>query len=115
MLGGPGSSTVLFATEKFRRENPKTYAAFQVALQEAAQFASAHPEQAADIYIRLAGAKIDRDFLIRIISNPEVQFKVAPQNTYALAAFMHKVGAIKNKPQSWRDYFFDDAATAQGS
>lgn len=115
VLGGPGSSTVLFATEKFRRENPKTYAAFQAALQEAAQFASAHPEQAADIYIRLAGAKIDRDFLIRIISNPEVQFKVAPQNTYALAAFMHKVGAIKNKPQSWRDYFFDDAATAQGS
>jgi NitT/TauT family transport system substrate-binding protein len=28
---------------------------------------------------------------------------------------MHKVGAIKHAPASWRDYFFDDALTAQGS
>lgn len=36
VLGGPGSSTLLFATEKFRTENPKTYTAFQNALVEAA-------------------------------------------------------------------------------
>lgn len=115
VLGGPSSSTVLFATEKFRRENPKTYKAFQEALKEAASFAAANPEQAADIYLRVTGAKQDRDFLIKVIKNPDVQFKLAPQNTYALAQFMHKVGAIKNAPASWRDYFFDDPVTAQGS
>jgi NitT/TauT family transport system substrate-binding protein len=115
VLGGPSSATVLFATEKFRKENPKTYKAFQDALAEAAAFITAKPEEAADIYLRVTGAKIDRDFLIKIIKNPEIQFKVAPQNTYALAEFMHEVGAIKNKPASWRDYFFDDALTAQGS
>ncbi|ARP97198.1 ABC transporter substrate-binding protein [Bordetella genomosp. 13] len=115
VLGGPSSSTVLFATEKFRRENPKTYAAFQAALAEAAEFVRARPEQAADIYIKATQARIDRDFLVKIITNPQVQFKLQPENTYPLARFMHQVGAIKNQPQSWRDYFFDDAATAKGS
>ena len=82
VLGGPSSSTVLFATEKFRKDNPKTYKAFQLALQEAAQFATANPEKAADTYLRVTGAKLDRDFLIKIIKNPDVQFKLAPQNTY---------------------------------
>ncbi len=115
VLGGPSSSTVLFATEKFRSENPKTYRAFQSALKEAAEFASSHPEQAADIYLRVTGAKLERDFLVKVIRNPDVQFKLEPQNTFLLAEFMHKVGAIRNAPSSWRDYFFDDALTAQGS
>ncbi len=38
VLGGPASATVLYATEKFRRDNPKTYRAFVGALAEAADF-----------------------------------------------------------------------------
>lgn len=113
VLGGPSTSTVLYATEKYRSENPKTYQAFVDALGEAAQFISANPEKAVDIYLRISGARIDRDLLLKVIKNPQVQFKTAPQNTYALAAFMHRVGAIKNKPASARDYFFDDQHSAQ--
>lgn len=115
VLGGPSSATVLYATEKFRNENPKTYRAFVDALGEAAKFASANPEAAADLYIRVNKAKIDRALLVKILKNPQVQFKVTPQNTFALAEFMHRVGAIKNQPKSWQDYFFQDPATAQGS
>ncbi|MDN8616055.1 ABC transporter substrate-binding protein [Variovorax ginsengisoli] len=115
VLGGPASATVLYATEKFRAENPKTYQAFIEALNDAAQFVAAHPEKAADIYIKVSNAKIDRDLLIKIIKNPEVQFKTTPQNTYQLAEFMHRIGAIKNKPASVKDYFFDDAQNAAGN
>ncbi|RZL94813.1 MAG: ABC transporter substrate-binding protein [Variovorax sp.] len=115
VLGGPASATVLYATEKFRNESPKTYKAFVNALNEAAQFVTANPEKAADIYIKVSNAKIDRDLLLKIIKNPEVQFKTVPQNTYALAEFMHRVGVIKNRPASVRDYFFDDAQNAQGN
>jgi NitT/TauT family transport system substrate-binding protein len=115
VLGGPASATVLYATEKFRSENPKTYKAFIDALNEAAQFVTANPDKAADIYLKVSNAKIDRELLLKIIRNPEVQFKTAPQNTLALAEFMHRVGAIKNKPGSARDYFFDDAHSAQGN
>jgi NitT/TauT family transport system substrate-binding protein len=112
--GGPSSSTVLYATEKYRKENPKTYRAFTAALAEAADYASRNPEGAADIYLRTNKSKVDRAILLKIFRNPEVQFRISPQNTLTLAQFMHRVGAIKNKPESWRDYFFDDPAIGQG-
>ncbi len=115
VLGGPASATVLYTTEKFRKENPKTYKAFVAALAEAAEFVTRHPEQAADIYQRNEGSKVPRELLLKVIRNPEVQFKIAPQNTLALAEFMHRVGAIKNKPTSVKDYFFDDPHNASGS
>nr|WP_232443040.1 ABC transporter substrate-binding protein [Burkholderia ubonensis] len=115
VLGGPSSATVLYATEKFRNENPKTYRAFVAALAEAARVIAANPERAADAYIRANGSKIDRALLLKIVRNPQVQFKTAPQNTFKLAQFMYRIGAIRNEPKSWRDYFFDDPATAGGS
>jgi NitT/TauT family transport system substrate-binding protein len=115
VLGGPSSATVLYATEKFRKENPKTYAALIDALAEAATFIRANPERAADAYLRVNKGGIDRALLIKTIKDPKVQFTVVPQNTWTLAQFLYRVGAIKNQPRSWRDYFFDDPATAQGS
>lgn len=112
VLGGPSSATVLYATEKFRRDNPKTYRAFLDALEEAARFIREQPEQAVDAFIRAGNSKIDRALVLKILRNPEVQFKLTPQNTYALADFMHRVGAIRNKPGSVRDYFFDDPHAA---
>ncbi|MCE4553981.1 ABC transporter substrate-binding protein [Pelomonas sp. P8] len=115
VLGGPASATVLYATEKFRKDNPKTYKAFIDALSEAARLVKADPEKAADIYLRTNKSKVDRALLLKVIRNPEVDFKVTPENTYPLAEFMHRVGAIKNRPASVKDYFFDDAHIANGS
>ncbi|POR51552.1 NitT/TauT family transport system substrate-binding protein [Paraburkholderia eburnea] len=115
VLGGPSSATVLYATQKFRDDNPKTYRAFVAALADAAHLISTDPEKAADIYIRVNDSKIDRNLLLKILRDPQVQFKTAPQNTLGLAQSMYRTGAIRNEPKSWRDYFFDDPATAGGS
>ena len=112
VLGGPASATVLYGTEKFRKENPKTYKAFVDGLAEAAAFIRANPEKAADIFIRTNKSGIDRKLLLSIITNPEVEFKLTPQNTLGLAQFMQRIGAIKNKAASAKDYFFDDAHNA---
>ncbi|MEG0884569.1 MAG: ABC transporter substrate-binding protein [Janthinobacterium sp.] len=77
-LLGPNSPTVLFATEKFRKDNPKTYKAFVDALAEAADFAQNDKAAAADTYIRVTKAKIDRDALIKLIDNPQYEFTVTP-------------------------------------
>ncbi|KAB0553643.1 ABC transporter substrate-binding protein, partial [Pseudomonas palleroniana] len=53
--------------------------------------------------------------LLKIIDNPQIEFTVSPKNTYPLAEFLYRVGAIKNKPASWEDYFFQDAKPLQGS
>jgi NitT/TauT family transport system substrate-binding protein len=115
VLGGPSSATVLYATEKWVKENPKTYRAFLDALVEAAQLASSNPEAAADAYLRVNRNSIDRALLVKVLKDPKVQFKVAPQNTLGLAQFLHQVGAIRKKPASWRDYFFAHPALASGS
>jgi NitT/TauT family transport system substrate-binding protein len=115
VLGGPNSATVLYATEKWVKENPKTYRAFVDALNEAAQLIKANPALAVDAYLRVTKAKTDRAFLLKVISNPQIEFKVAPQNTLGLAQFLFKAGAIKKQPVSWRDYFFEHPALASGS
>lgn len=113
--GGPSSATVLYATERFRNENPKTYRAFTAALAEAARFVGANPEAAADIYLKRNKSGLDRNLLLSIIRNPQIQFKVAPENTLGMAHFLHRVGAIRQQPTSWKDYFFDDPVTSGGS
>lgn len=114
VLGGPSSATVLYATEKFRNENPKTYRAFTAALAEAAQYASTNPEGATDAFLRVTKSKIDRALVLKVFKNPEVKFSVEPQNTLGLAQFLHRVGAIKKQPASWRDYFFEDPVITKG-
>jgi NitT/TauT family transport system substrate-binding protein len=113
--GGPSSSTVLYATEKFVKDNPKTYRAFIGALAEAAELITKNPELGADAYLRINKGSLDRALLLKVIKNPQVQFKVAPENTLGLAQFMFKAGAIKKQPASWRDYFFEHPALAKGS
>lgn len=113
--GGPSSSTVLYATEKYVKNNPKTTRAFIDALDEAAQLIAKNPELAADAYLRVTKGKIDRTLLLKVIQDPQIQFKVAPQNTLGMATFLQQAGAIKNKPAGWRDYFFEHPALAKGS
>ena len=115
ILGGPSSASALYATEKYRRDNPKTYQAFVEGLAEAAALIRADPELAADIFIRTNRSSIDRALLLKVIRSPDVDYKLALQNTYRLAEFMHRVGAIRNKPASAKDYVFDDAHNAGAS
>jgi NitT/TauT family transport system substrate-binding protein len=113
--GGPASSTVLYATETFYKDSPKTYAAFVDALDEAARFITQNPEQAADIYLRATASRLDRELLLKVIRNPEVTFKIEPQNTLGLGQFMHRIGAIRNAPKALEDYFFVNPRVAAGS
>lgn len=112
---GPNSPTLLFATEKFRQDNPKTYQAFVDALVDAADYIKRDKAGAADTYIRVSHANIDRAQLIKIIENPQFEFTITPKNTYPMAEFLYRVGAIKNKPTSWQDYFFQDPKLGDGS
>lgn len=115
VLGGPAAATVLYATEKFKNESPKTYRAFVDALDEAAAFVRNNPEQAADIYLKVSGAKQDRQLVLDVIRNPQVEFTVQPQRTLELGQFLHRVGAIKNQPTQVSDYFFDDPRVSGGN
>ncbi len=106
---------MLYATERFYTGEPEDLRGFVEALEEAAKFVTANPEKAADIYLKATNSKLDRELLLKVIRNPQVSFKIEPQNTLGLGQFMHRVGAIKTEPKSLSDYFFASPRTATGS
>lgn len=114
VLGGPHTFNMVWSKQAFRDSNPKTYKAFLGALKEAMEMIK-DTKAAAEAYAVVNGSDIDRDFLEKIIRDPEIKFTIVPENTMKYATFMAKVGAIKNKPASWKDYLFEDIHNEQGS
>ena len=115
ILGGPATFNVLYTTQKFHDENPKTYKAFYAALVEAAQFIKADKSRAADVFIRVQKSKLSRDFVRRIVEDPENDFTISPYRTFVYADELQKLGVLKNRAASWKDYFFEEAYAQPGS
>lgn len=115
ILGGPATFNVLYTTQKYHDENPKVYRAFYAALVEAAQIVKADKAKAADIFIRVQQSKLDPALVRRIIEDPENDFTVSPHRTQVYADELHKLGVLKNKAASWKDYFFPEAYAQPGS
>ncbi len=115
ILGGQATFNVLYATEKFHDENPKTYKAFYDALVEAEQIIKADKAAAAETYIRVENSKLPLDFVKKIIEDPENDFTISPQRTFIYAEQLHELGVLKNKAASWKDYFFEEAYAHPGS
>jgi len=115
IMGGRITPTLLYAKSKFRDENPKTFKALFDALVEASQWIEGHKAEAAEIYVRVEQSKLEPAFVKSIIDSRDVDFTIVPQGTYKYADFLAKIGAIKNKPASWKDYTFEELHDKSGS
>lgn len=115
ILGGSATFNVLYTSTAFHDENPKTYAAFYAALREASDWINANKQEAAQTFIRQQGSKLSPELIFEIINDPENDFTIVPQNTFVYAKELHKLGVLKNKANSWQDYFFPEADGENGS
>lgn len=115
ILGGPGTTSVMWATSKFHDENPKTYAAFVAATEEAFTFIARDKKAAADYYIRVTGTKESPEDIVAMLGDPLLKFGRVPSNIMQQADFMYRKGLIKVRPESWKDLFFPDLHAAAGS
>lgn len=115
ILGGPATFNVLYTTEKFHDENPKTYKAFYDALVEAEKIIKADKTAAAQAYIRVEQSKLPLALVEQIVKDPEIDFTVVPHRTFIYAEKMQELGVLKNKAGSWKDYFFEEAHGGAGS
>jgi NitT/TauT family transport system substrate-binding protein len=115
ILGGPATFNVLYTTQKFHEENPKTYKAFYNALVEAAKLIKADKAKAADTFIRIQNSKLPPDLVRKILDDPENDFTISPHRTFVYADELYKLDVLKNKAASWKDYFFEEAYTQPGS
>jgi NitT/TauT family transport system substrate-binding protein len=113
---GPQTFLVLWTTSRFREENPKTYSAFVSALHEANDFINRHPHAAARIYLEMSADKaLDVTDLVKLITNPQIKFTMAPEGITAFTEFKHDIGTMKHKPASWKDLFFSNVHELPGS
>ena len=115
IMGGPNTFLMVWATNKFREENPKTYKAVLAALQEATDSINSDKKRAAETYVRVGGGKESVDKILKIMSDPQVHYTLAPERVLPFAQFMHQVGTLKNKPESWKDLFFPEIHHLKGS
>jgi len=115
VMGGPNTFLMVWATKKFREENPKTYRAVFDALKEATDAINADKKRAAEVYVREGGGKENVEKLLKIMEDPQVRYTLAPDRILPYAQFMHQVGTIKTRPQSWKDMFFPEVHDLPGS
>ena len=118
ILGTRYSAAVAFSTEKFNSENPNVSAAIADAFDEAMDFITRHPQEAGQIYNKHEPQKTGVESIIKMMdpNGPdELQFSSAPAAFEAFADFMYKSGMLKNKANSWKDFFFERAWSKSGS
>ena len=114
VLGGPATFNVVWTTSKFRNENPKLYDAFVKALDEATALINSDKKAAAEAYLRISKDKDTVADILAMLNDPAIVYTTTPQNVMKYVDFMAKVGAIKVKPDSWKDLFFPNIHGAAG-
>lgn len=115
IMGGPSTFTLMLTTKKFHDANPKAYAAFLAALEDAQKILREDKQKAADIYMELAKeGRVTRETVVQILSDPDITFDTTPRKIMQFAEFMTKVGTLKKAPGSWKETFFDDIHPLNG-
>ena len=115
ILGGPATALVLATSTKYRDANPKSYKAFYDALKEAIDSINKDKRAAAKVYLEQAkDTKSTVDDIYGMISAADYAYTLTPQKVGKTADFMYKIGAIKTKPGSWKDFFFPEVQSLPG-
>jgi NitT/TauT family transport system substrate-binding protein len=112
---GPFSFTVAWTQLKFRQQNPRTFAAFTAAMDEAIEFIRTDKAGAAAIYINETKSNESVEDLVKLIDDPDVEFTTTPRGVQRYSEYMHELGLIKIKPDKWQDLFFDNVHARPGS
>jgi NitT/TauT family transport system substrate-binding protein len=115
VLGGSATFNTVWTTSKFRNDNPKIYAAFMRALDDAIAQINRDKRAAAEAYLRISRDKDSLDNILRMLNDPQIVYTTTPQNVMKYVDFMLKSGAIKSKPDSWKDLFFPNVHGLPGS
>jgi NitT/TauT family transport system substrate-binding protein len=115
IMGGPHTFTMVYTTGKFHDANPKTYQAFLAAMKEAIATINRDKGGVARTYIEMTHSKESVADIVAILDDPLVHFTMTPTGTIKFADFMYRIGALKNKPNSWQDYFFEEIHNLPGS
>lgn len=116
IMGGPMTQAGFFTTTKFADANPKIIEAVRAAAEEAEGFIRSNTRDAVEIYRDGTKDKMSTDDLLEILKQPGMmEYGGAPQNTLPIAEHLHRIGTLKTKAASWKDYYLPVAHSLKGS
>jgi len=115
IMGGPNTFLMVWSTNKFRTENPRSYKSVLDALREATDLINANKRKAAEMYVAEGGGKENVDKILALMNDPQIRYTLVPERLLPFAQFMHQVGTLKTRPASWKDLFFPDLHDLSGS
>ena len=115
IVGSPIPFNLIATATKFYSANPKTYAAFLAALQEATDIINKDKRAAAELYIRVTKDKSPVEEILKIMNDPGNEYSLIPKGNMPMVEFMYRIGSIKVKPESWKDLFFPNVHNQSGS
>ncbi len=116
IVGGPICGLTFTSNEKFRKENPKVFAAVNKAFDESFTWINSDKRRAAKRYIEMSKEKqLTEEDLVKLFSSSDMEYTKVPNRVGKFVEFMHSVGTIKTKPESWKDMFFPEAHDLPGS
>lgn len=115
ILGGPATFSVSYAKSDFVKNNPKLVEAFVAAQRRAVGLIQSDLKGSIDKYFAVTNDKTDRAIVEEILASPEYDFDIFPKESMKIADFMARTGALKQKPASWKDYFFEPVHADKGS
>lgn len=115
ILGGPATFNVVWASSRFREENPLIYQAFVETLEEAVGVINSDTDAAVDTYVRLSGDASTPELVRQIITDPQVSYTTTPNNIGKYLDFMTRIGTLKLEGATWQDVFFENVHDKQGS
>lgn len=102
---GPHTPTMMYVSAKFARENPKVTQALVNALKEATDIIKSDKKAAAELYLKINKGKETVEEIVAIFNDPETEITYVPRGTLKFAAFMQKIGLMKNKAATMDDLF----------
>jgi NitT/TauT family transport system substrate-binding protein len=116
VMGGPHTFIAAWSTEKFRSENPKTFAAVLSALREAMSSLNVDKRRAAALYVeKESGGKDNLEETYALVTDPEISYSITPRGLIKFTDFLHAIGVMKPKPESWKDLVFPELHQEPGS
>jgi NitT/TauT family transport system substrate-binding protein len=116
VMGGEHTQVVLYTTGKWKSENPKTYSAVLAGLEDAVAFIQKEPERAAASYARASGDKTPPSELAEMIRRTDLlHYTTTPLRTMPLIDYLHRIGFLKQKPERFEEFYWENMHGKGGS
>ncbi len=114
VFGGPLTQITLIASRSTKEKNPELFKTVAEALEQSIKTANADKPAAAVLWKKAQKASESVDELVALLDDPGFEFTSQPHRIAFFAAFLNRIGTMKQKLGDWKDLFWETAYDQPG-